>query len=266
MFKSNTLKYTTQGAHLYHWQPHYANAPVLFCSEKVVFQKDKAIRGGVPICWPWFGPKDGLPQHGFARTMEWLLVENNFENQINRIQFTMHSDESTKLFFPFDFKITFDIIENENNLLLSLTTVNLDQRPFPITAALHSYFHVDDISNIEIIGLGDSSFIDKLDNQKIKRQPDAVLEINEEIDRIYLSSNTTKIIDHYLKRTITIDHNASSIVVWNPWAEKCQSISDLSAEEYKKFICIESAIAPKEKILLPNETNILEQNITIDVM
>ncbi len=266
MTKFDTFKFTNQGAHLFHWQPAFANEPVLFCSEKAVFMPGKAIRGGVPICWPWFGFKADHAQHGFARTSDWRLEKDTISDYDHRVQLSLSSNLDTKALFPYEFKLTLDIIENQNDLLLSLTTINCDQKPFPITAALHTYFQVGDIHQVNIVGLQDSTFIDKLDNEKIKTESDHVLKINGEIDRIYLSSDTTKIIDSSLKRIITIDHNASSIVIWNPWIDKSKTIADLTEHDYKKFICIESAIMPHQKTLMPGQSFSLEQNIKIEKM
>ncbi len=260
------LKYKNQGAHLYYWKPLTQQESVLFCSEQALFDKGKAIRGGVPICWPWFGPKEGKTQHGFARIAEWKLIHNTLRGNIRKVLFTLESSAETKLIFPFDFEVSFNILESETYLKLTLTTKNNDEIPFPISPALHSYFAVGDIDKVKIEGFQNATYIDKVDNGIAKLQHEDFLKINQETDRIYLSSDTNKIFDYSLNRIINIKHNSTAIVVWNPWQEKCRDIGDMADEEYMKFVCIESAIMPEPYVLLPGETHTLEQIIMVQNM
>lgn len=257
-----SIKYTLQGAHIFHWQPSTFADPVLFCSNKALFQAGKAIRGGVPICWPWFGPSQGLPQHGFVRTADWNL--NHFDtNELERkIQFSTNEDEATLSLFPYKFHLLLDIIETNDQLSIALTTTNTDSQPFAITAALHTYFHVGDISEIYLDGLQHHSYYDKIDNHK-KVQQQKHLKIEGETDSIYFTSDTTTINDPILCRTIKIEHNASSIVIWNPWKEKSKVIVDLEDNDYKKFICIESAFAEEAKTIQPQQSLTLKQKISL---
>ena len=257
-----SIKYTLQGAHLFYWQPSTFPDPVIFCSKKALFQQGKAIRGGVPICWPWFGPKDGLAQHGFVRTLDWKLNLEETSEIEHKIRFSISEDSFTLSMFPYKFHLFLDIIETNETLSIALTTTNTDELPFDITSALHTYFHIGDISEIYIDGLQHHSYIDKIDNLK-KTQKENRLKINGETDRIYQTSDTTTIYDPILQRKIKIEHTASSIVIWNPWEEKSKAIADLEEDDYKKFICVESAIAPERVTILPQQSHTLKQEISI---
>lgn len=260
-----SIKYTLQGAHLFHWQPINSNAPILFCSNKALFQPGKAIRGGVPICWPWFGPKHGFAQHGFVRTSDWTLVLDETKEDKHRILLSLNDSDATFSIFPFKFHLLLEIVESIDQLIISLTTTNKGNQPFQITSALHTYFNIGDISEILIDGLQNYEYYDKIDNLN-KKEESRHLKIQSETDRIYNTSATTTIIDPILNRTIKIEHDASSIVIWNPWQEKSKVIADLEDDDYKKFICIESAFAPEQKSIQPQQSLTLKQSITVQTM
>lgn len=253
-----SIGFSTQGAHVFHWQPNETNFPVLFCSEKAIFEKGKSIRGGIPVCWPWFGPKEGYMQHGFARTSEWLLESDTESNGERKLRFTLQENEYSRSLWNHSFSLTLNILVKDTLLELELITLNTDNEAFEISQALHTYFFVDDIDAIKIDGLDNVTYIDKVDHQKIKVQ-EGLVAITEETDRIYLSSNALHLLDENIKRSIYISGDGiTSWVIWNPWTEKVKSIPDMSDKEYKKFVCIEAANADRVINILPNESYTLK--------
>jgi glucose-6-phosphate 1-epimerase len=259
----DNLKYTLQGAHIFHWQPIGASHPIFFTSDKALFEKGKAIRGGVPICWPWFGPKEGLSQHGFARTAEWRLVSDESQEGKRKINLALSETEESKKIFPYNFHLSYSIEEEGNILKLSLTTLNTDDKAFLISPALHSYFFVGDVSEIKINGLQNVAFIDKVESGNLSTEGSEYLGITSETDRIYLGSSTNKIYDSSLSRSIKIDHMATATVVWNPWLDKCKAMVDMADDEYRKFVCVESAVMPDEILIHSGQAHILSQTIEL---
>lgn len=209
--------------------------PILWCSNSAVLDGTKAIRGGVPICWPWFGPsKDGkAPQHGYARITFWEIA--NLESNQDSVTILLHPAETivgTEL--TLSVRVTLG-----NNAKIELITQNPTEVSHPITQAIHSYFSVDGIEHTQIPSLSDVEYIDK--TQQSKMNTEHQLNVDREIDRVYLFSQPKlELIDS--KRSFTISGtNHDSVVVWNPWVEKAQSMADFDSTGYKNMLCIEMA-------------------------
>lgn len=244
------------GAHVIGYTPK-RQAPVIFTSQKAIFKEGKAIRGGIPICWPWFSthPSDkSLPSHGYARNQFWKVTDSDHSSENTSITFELVHDH---------LKATATITLGES-LGVSLTTTNLSEQTRIIGGALHSYFNVSDIKKISISGLEGISYIDTLTETEEVQNGDIF--ITEETDRIYVNSNeTVSIYDPNWNRTIFIDKIGSqSTVIWNPWIEKSKSLADLDDAEYQKFVCVEAANARADVYPLPpNASHTLSTQITI---
>lgn len=235
-------KIALQGAHIFEFTPHDAK-PILWLSETSNFKYGESIRGGIPICWPWFGmhKKDkALPQHGFARIAIWEFISSKELENATQITMMLKSDAKTKEMFPYEFELTL-VVEVGKELNIQLTTKNLDSKPFSISQALHSYFNISDTKNISILGLKDKPYLDALD-MKQKVQTDE-LKIDKEVDRVFQEvDGEIKLKDKHNTLSI-INEGSSSVVVWNPWIEKCSRMSAMKKNSYKTFVCIESANA-----------------------
>ncbi len=253
-------KIALQGAHIFHYAKE-DEEPLLWLSDESDFTNGKAIRGGVPICWPSFGMNNPeLQQHGFARTAIWELdkYREKDDNTTEIIFKLIHSKKSLKLW---DYKFTLTMyITISDKLTMELTTTNTDNQSFKITQALHSYFQVSDISDVSINGLDKKPYLDALSNQKLKQ--DADISFSEEIDRVYQEVDG-EIVLKEKRRTVQIQNDgSSSVVVWNPWVDKCKKMSAMSDEAYREFVCIESANAYEDYILLhPRESHTLKATI-----
>jgi glucose-6-phosphate 1-epimerase len=264
------LDYHTVGATIINWE--YNDTPVLYVSELSPFEEGKAIRGGVPICFPWFGPKEGKSQHGFARTKEWDLVENFFDGDYQKLVFELVSDEETLEIWPYDFEAVFTVEVKENKLTMAFEVYNTNEEAIEITFALHTYFHVGDASKIKIAGLHDVSYIDKVDQLKVKEQKEEFITISSETDRIYQVSNSNvdytqtpiTIIDPVINRKIEIRHEGiTDVIVWNPWIDKAKAIADMGDEDYQDFVCVEGGIASKSLIIDGDSSHKVVQEIII---
>lgn len=257
--KSATAKIALQGAHLYHYQQQ-DNPPLLWLSKKSHFETDKAIRGGIPICWPWFGKHNedaSLPQHGFARTSLFTLLEiKEADANTTELILQLQSSAQTLALWPYEFEILVHIIIGPK-LVVALTTKNFDTRPFKITSALHTYFSVSHINNVSVQGLDKTEYWDSLTDENKIQHGD--IHISEEVDRVYQKvTNGLTLLDH--NRTVNIATKGStSAVVWNPWSDKSKRMADMQDTAYETMLCIETANALTDaQDLAPGEEHTLQ--------
>jgi glucose-6-phosphate 1-epimerase len=243
-----------QGAHLIGWQPK-GHRPVIWLSSAAKFAPGKSIRGGVPICWPWFGPhatEKSYPGHGFARTIPWLLLEaRRLPDERVRLVFEPELDEASRTQWPYATTVRYTLTLGQE-LTASLETTNHGATPLALTQGLHTYFAVADVGRIEIAGLEGRAYIDKTDNDKRKKQAGR-LTISGEVNRIYLdTSGCCGIIDPLWRRTILITSTGSrSTVVWNPGKEKAAQMGDFGRRGEERMVCVETTNAASDAISLP---------------
>ena len=242
------------GAHCTHFQPR-GQAPVLWLSPQSRFQTGTPIRGGVPLCWPWFGPhpsRTDLPAHGFARTATWQLAQAHTTPQGDTvIALTLASSPATLLLWPHPFRLTL-VVTVGSALSIALTTENTGTQPFSFEDALHTYLAVADASRIDITGLSGVSYRDKVRGGEHGRQ-DTPLRIVGEVDRVYLDTTTAVTVsDPAGARALTVSkQGSSSTVVWNPGAAKAATMADLGAHAWPHLVCIETANALGNALTLP---------------
>lgn len=261
-----------QGAHLTRWQPK-GEQPVLFLSERAAFEPGKAIRGGVPIVFPWFGGRtataqnkrtDG-PSHGFARISEWTLVFAAIAGDDLHLTLTLEPNETTRALGYDNFHLAYQMILGPE-LRLQLVVSNPSERPMQFEEALHTYFAVADAEQIELVGLSDTEYLDKTDEFKRKRQSETLLRLKGETDRAYVNTVTSvNMDDAVLKRRITVDKsNSHSTVIWNPWAELTAKLADMTPDGWRSMVCIETAnLGPNAITLAPGAQHILEAHIYV---
>ena len=262
---SCTASIALNGGHLMHWTPT-GQAPVLYMSPETLLQQGKAIRGGVPICWPWFGPHPSnteFPAHGFARISLWQLLSAAEDAESITLELGLDSSTATKQLWPHDFELRLQV-KLGSSMDLSLRMKNTDDKPIAITGALHTYLSVADISQTVVHGLEGSRYVEsRLSPEQILQ--DGPVMFDREVDRNYDSAATVEVEDRAGDRRLIIDKSGShSTVVWNPWIEKSKRLSDLPDEAYHHFLCIEAANSGLESITLaPGETHILGQRVSI---
>lgn len=219
----------------------------------------ETIRGGTPVCWPWFAnqfPNDDttLPIHGFVRNQLWELFLVEEMNTGTRL--VLHCPNTKDKGFEYSAKLTLEVLVEEQ-LTLSLCTENTDESPFKITGALHTYFAVDDIHQIRMNGL-DGSYLDKTRNMQ-RFQVKKTNSIHEETDRIHFSESSELTLTDEHQQTIITASGHDSIVIWNPW-EKAKTVSNMPNDGYLHFVCIEAAIT-QGIMIPPNELHVLTQII-----
>ncbi len=239
------------GAHVTQFQR--LNEPSwLFMSQCSRFNDGQPIRGGIPIIFPWFGPREGLPQHGFARFKSWALKEvvSAPDGSVS-VRFQLPDCPEGSAFLPFTVEY---IVTVDKNLQLELVvTNNSKDEAFTFENCLHTYFEVGDINAVSLTGLKGVSYLDKVAHFAQKTQTDEAIRISSEVDRIYL--NTTEpveIHDPQLGRKLIVEkQGALSTVVWNPWIAKAQQMPDFGNDEYQGMVCVESGNVASNQISLP---------------
>ncbi|MDH5229797.1 MAG: D-hexose-6-phosphate mutarotase [Gammaproteobacteria bacterium] len=252
------------------FHPSHAAQDLLFVSDSAFFQQGKAIKGGCPICWPWFGENKqnpSLPFHGFVRTQLWQIIETNkLANGDIQIVLAICSNQASKQLWPYDFELQ-QVITLGAKLNIKLISKNIGEQVFDITQAVHTYFNVGAIEQIRISGLQHKSYLDKVRQFEEFTQEEDDLRFTQEVDRIYQQVGPSICItDPALKTKIQIDSIASqTTVVWNPWQTISKNSADLKDDDYEKFVCVETANAADEVIQIePGQEYVLEVQYSIE--
>ncbi|MEO5337485.1 MAG: D-hexose-6-phosphate mutarotase [Magnetospirillum sp. WYHS-4] len=237
------------------FRPAGQDEDLLFLSDKAYYAAGKAIKGGAPVCWPWFGPDPegkGRPGHGFVRNRPWTLrsTQTLADGRI-RVRLGLCDTEETRALWPqaFDLELAATVGEA---LEIALVTRNKGAEPFSLSQGLHTYFRIGDIGSTEVLGLEGRGYIDKMDggSEKLQRGPVTIV---GETDRIYTGvAGDLAIRDTALGRTIRIASSGSaSAVVWNPWIATAASMADLNDDDWKVMLCVETTNAGPDVIQVP---------------
>ncbi|HWX21669.1 MAG TPA: D-hexose-6-phosphate mutarotase [Candidatus Binatia bacterium] len=226
--------------------------PLLFMSQCSRFAEGQPIRGGIPVIFPWFGPREGMGQHGFARVKSWEVKEfvPAPDGSVSvRLRLPDCPEASSYPAFTADYVVT---VNEALTLQLVVTNQSRDE-PFTFENCLHTYFEIGDITAVSIRGLKGVNYLDKVANFAQKTETNETIRIASEVDRIYLSTtDPVEIIDSRLGRKIRVEKQGSaSTVVWNPWIAKAQQMPDFGNDEYQRMVCVESGNVSSNQITLP---------------
>ena len=266
---SECVLFPEQGAHVASFVPHGFD-DILWVSSSSLYESGKAIRGGIPICWPWFGPHpsdSSLPNHGFARVAEWNLdgVEVNGGEGTTAVAMSLAPSDATRAMWPRDFRLEYVVVVGKT-LRCSLTTTNLDDEPMDLTQALHTYFRVGDVREIGIEGFDGVGYIDALDGFERKIQKGAI-RFAGNVDSVYVASEGGRAIrDESLGRAVRVSKTGSaSDVVWNPWREKAMSMFDFEDDEYLNMVCLETSNAFDDKrVVAPGGSHTVSAEFAVE--
>jgi len=248
-----TASIALQGAHIATFQPK-GEEPVIWLSKLAKFVPGKSIRGGVPICWPWFGPHatdSKLPGHGYARTVMWEVLETKaLADGSTFLRFGLIESDTTRAQWPHPSTVQLEVTLGKA-LRVELVTANTGKESFQLGEALHTYFHISDVAQMTIRGLESCEYLDKVkDFARFTQQNGIVIE--SEVDRVYVNTTADCVIeDKGLKRAIRITKQGSkSTVVWNPWTEKADKMGDFGKDGHRGMVCVESGNALENVITL----------------
>lgn len=259
----STAEIYLHGAHVTNFKKHN-EAPILFLSQCSRFEANQPIRGGIPVIFPWFGAREGMVTHGFARIKPWEIKEIiPAPDSSVSVRFRLPNYPEAGAHPPF--LAEYVVTVNESLTLELIVTNNSTDESLEFEECLHTYFAVEDIGATTITGLKGHSYLDKVANFAKKAETDEAIRITSEVDRIYLdASGTTEIHDARLKRVIRVaKENSTSTVVWNPWIAKSQQMPDFGNEEYQKMVCVESGnVNVNKRLLAPGKSSMLKVTLS----
>jgi D-hexose-6-phosphate mutarotase len=252
-----------QGAHITNFRKH-GEAPVTFMSQCSRFTEGQPIRGGIPVVLPWFGMREGMGNHGFARVKTWELKEfAPAPDGSVSVRFRLPDCPEASSFpsFTADYVIT---VSESLTLQLIVSNQAADE-PLVFENCFHTYFEVSDVTSISIHGLKGVSYLDKVANFLQRTEKEDAIRISSEVDRIYLNTaGPVEIHDPRLGRKIRIEKQGSnSTVVWNPWIAKSQQMPDFGNDEYQRMVCVETGNVSSDEITLaPGRTSTLTTRLS----
>ena len=267
-----TGKIALQGAHIIDWQPKFLTNPVLWLSSNARFMQARSIRGGVPICWPWFGahPTDStFCPHGFARVIPWRVIDvDSTATGATRIILEMMDtpEAQRQLSYPYALTVTITI---GRRLRIDMSTTNKANHPFVIGEAFHTYLNISDIANVKITGMQDCVYADKVrDYQRYVEH--GALHFEGEFDRVFINhSSDCSIHDKGYNRIIHVSKSGSdTTVVWSPGAEKAAQMADMGTpEEWRKMVCVETTNALDNMVVInPGRTHVISAEYFIETI
>ena len=266
----STLEVAPQGAQVIDWTIP-GTPPVLFVSLNSSFLPARAIRGGVPLVFPWFGPKPGDPhaaQHGFARVRDWT-VESASVNPDGTcvVAMTLADDERTRAAWPHAFGARF-VVRAGRQLHLALEIRNTGASAFTFEAALHTYLAVSDVRRIRLHGLENTGYLDKVGGTVRKREGAAPITFTGETDRVYPDTTSACTVEDpdWKRRIVVAKSGSRSTVVWNPWSAKAGTMDDLGGAAWTGMVCVETAnVAADARALAPLACHVLEAIIAVEL-
>jgi len=257
------------GAHVARWQPR-GQRPVLFLSSKSTFTPGQAIRGGVPVIFPWFGPRpEGRPgpAHGFARITEWALEGTKLRDDGDvEIAMVLAPNDSARAFGYVEFTLRLCVTIG-SHLQLELEVQNRGKEPLVCEQALHTYFAVGDVRQASVSGLEGTLYIDKTDGFKRKQLGSEAVRIAKETDQVHLNTNATCVVHDPMwnRRMIVKKSGSETTVIWNPWIDKTKDMSDMAPDEWREMICVETANAADNALRLsPGGSHNLTASIRLE--
>ena len=266
-FHDATLELYLQGAHITRYQPS-AGVEVLWMSDSAVYQPGKALRGGIPLCWPWFGADSeniDHPQHGYARTSDFSVVSTLADEQATRIILALdparapYPDWQDKVQLEFEIRLS-------DSLWMEMRSHNLSDSPLILSNALHSYFAIANHQRVAIPTVTGLTYLDKLQNYRSQQQSSAIT-LSGEVDRVYLAPPERIDLldpDRQINTSISSWGN-SNLVIWNPGAQKAQAMADFDDDGFEQMVCIEPANALEQSFTLqPGKCHRLGQLIKIE--
>jgi D-hexose-6-phosphate mutarotase len=256
-----TAEISLYGGQVMAFQPK-GEKPVLWRSKHSHFHLGQPIRGGIPVCWPWFGGAQ-QPAHGFARTQMWKVIKTRNDKTGTTVILELWDNEETQKMMSTSFSLQLEVFVGKE-LKLTLKTYNRGTSDIVLTEALHTYFSIGDVASLAIDGVDDCSYLDATDGLKKLKQEGSVL-FTQETDRMYAHNGSTEIKDSVLGRTIVVEkENSASTVIWNPWVDKSKAMPDFGNKEYIKMVCVETANVLDNKIIVaPSCEHTIQARISV---
>ncbi|WP_372872250.1 D-hexose-6-phosphate mutarotase [Shewanella sp.] len=243
-----------QGAQIDFFQPA-GKAPLLWVSDADDYKPGSGIRGGIPVCWPWFGTHSNpdFPQHGFARTRLWHLSDTRIVDEAVELTFSLALSEDDKCFWPHDTQVQIHF-HLTDTLKVTLVNRNLGTKTVTLTQALHTYFPIQDVHALVAKGFSGAKYIE-FGEGPYAQDGDEVT-FNRETDRVYTDLGPVQTL-HTPEGVIEVKReNSQSAVLWNPWIDKSKWLARFNDEDYLTMVCLEAANVLEDKLVLePGQTH-----------
>ena len=251
-----TASLSMWGGHMLSFTPKHDQRERLFKSEKIVLDGTKSLRAGVPVCWPWFAQREGYQKHGYVRIRPWQILSATDTDEYTELVIAPKEMQGAGFQGNATLVLTVQIGKTLN---LQLTTTNIGATAFDFQAALHTYFALDDVNQVELKGLS-GTYSDKTRDWAMLETPDPY-RFTEETDRIHLNPVKRVNLVEGEQQTVVESAGHDSIVVWNPWQENAKGMRDLTDDGYLKMLCVETAVT-QGHTLEPSQTHTLTQVIS----
>lgn len=267
--ETSSLEVSPYGAHVLGWTPK-GGRPVLFASARSAFTPGQPIRGGVPLVFPWMGPRKDGPGalHGFARIREWSVVQAGAAAGGGvAVEMETSSDEASRALWPASFRARL-LVQADERLRLRLTVSNAGQSPMQFDAAFHTYFAVSDVREIRVGGLESCGFLDRLVGQNMP-PAGAPISFTGETDRAYLQTGHTCTIEDpaWHRRLVVAKSGSRTTVVWNPWIAKAKAMPDFGDDEWPSMVCVETANAFADAVTIEAGcSHVMEALISVEAL
>jgi len=265
---AGTARVALHGAHVLDFAPRGAR-PVLWLSGKSWFASDKPIRGGIPVCWPWFGahPTDSTsPAHGFARISDWDVLDTWADSDsITGLRLRLRDSEATRRLWDHAFEAVVEVRVGRD-LAVALVMRNPGATPYTVTAALHTYFAVSDVTQVRVLGFDGCPYVDTVGGARTPGVQHGPITVKAETDRVLGEcAGEARIEDPPWGRSLRVRKSGSrSAVVWNPWIAKARRMPDFGDDEYPGMICVETTNAPgDERTVPPGDEHRLEAIVSV---
>lgn len=260
-----TAQISLFGAQVLQFNPHHDQRERLWLSPQTKLNCTEAIRGGAPLCWPWFGnmfpssseKNTSLPSHGFLRSQLWQLTQADEDESGTRLCFSCPQPQGNG--FKYKANVSVEVLIGAT-LDIALKIENIDDKAFTFTGAIHTYFAVHNINHVQLHGIS-GLYQDKTKEMNTFLTPE-IYEINQETDRIHqIDSKSVVVSQMDIEAHTHIEQSGhDSIVVWNPW-QKAESMNNVPDKGYLDFLCVECAITQGVE-LVPTEVHVLKQIIS----
>ncbi len=229
------------GAQLLSWKTADGHQR-LYCCPMTLVKPGAPIRGGVPVCFPQFSERGPLPKHGFARTLVWQVEHSESDLDVASARLTLSDSDATRALWPHHFLLQLQVELGAGWLSIALNVTNTGSSAFPFTAALHTYLSTPDVLLAAVDALQEVSYIDTANQQQLSKQSEALLRIENEVDRIYMSPPPAVRLHQAGQVALTLEQQGfADTVVWNPGPVKATQLGDMPAADWNRMLCIEAA-------------------------
>jgi len=253
----NRAELYLQGAHITSWRSRGVER--LFLSEKAIYSPGTAIRGGIPLVFPQFGPGP-LPSHGFARITEWSLKKSGADHSNAHVALELKSDSRTFTLWPYEFEATLTIVLNES-LSSTIEIRNLGRENLNFQWAFHTYFKTD-VSATNVIGLTNLEYLDNLKAGAHGTESRAEIVVTDEVDRVYIKAPNDIVVASKKQNIVIQKQGLPDAVLWNPWFTKSSTFKDMTPDEYLSMICVETGAIASPVLVRPHDTFTASQSLS----